>query len=542
MPPMPSATLSNATASPLTARAACRRTGSVTARGTAGRLGPILVALGVVALIAVAFGLRLAWLSLRPPHHDEGVNGWFVERLLRDGYYRYDPRNYHGPAYFYLLAASRAVLGFGITALRVPAAVIGACACFVPLLLSRQIGRRSAFAACALLVISPTLVYYARDAIHETLLAALGLLAACCTVRWAATRRAAWLFAAGAAFAAMIATKETTIVFAGVVGLWLGAEIAVGSARARRLQVFRRPLAWSWRAAAITAGVVAVAAAVHIALFTGLLRVPDGIAETLRRSIRAYAIWRATGEGHTGHDKPWTYYLALAGRYELVLYGLALAGAIAGWRDRVVRAFAAIGFGMLAAYSSIAYKMPWLPLSWLVLLSIPAGHGAVAIATWLGGRRAALGFAVALAAAAPLAITVRSSFVQPADPDEALAYVHTAPDYATWFGLIQEVAGVVGPARLRIAVEHEVQWPLAWALLPYRTTWDAKGDEDIIIAAPRRAASVEATLTRRYYRRQFLVRDNAEPAIVYVRAPWRASPPLRATFTLVGPDRTPSRS
>lgn len=537
---MPSATSSNA--NPLTARAACLRTRSVTARGTAERLGPILIALGAVASIAVAFGLRLAWLSLRPPHHDEGVNGWFVERLLRDGYYTYDPRNYHGPAYFYLLAASRAALGFGITALRLPAAVIGACACFLPLLLSRQLGRRSAFVACAMLAISPTLVYYARDAIHETLLATLGLLAACCAVRWAATRRAGWLFVAGAAFAAMVATKETTIVFAGVVCLWLGAEIAVDSVTARRLVVFRRPIAWSWRTAAIAAGVVAVAVAVHIALFTGLLRVPDGIVATLRRSVRAYAIWHATGEGHTGHDKPWTYYLALAGRYELVLYGLALVGAIAGRRDRLVRAFAAVGFGMLAAYSSIAYKMPWLPLSWLVFLSIPAGHGALVIARWLGARRAALASAVALAAAMPLAITVRSSFLQPADPDEALAYVHTAPEYATWFGLIQEVAGVLGPMRIRVAVDHDVQWPLAWALLPYRTTWGAAGDEDIIIAAPARAGAIEATLTRRYYRRQFLVRDSAEPAIVYLRAPWMASSRLRATFSLVGPARTPTRS
>src|SRR5262245_9452600 len=48
-------------------------------------------------ILAVAALLRLAWLPLRPPHSDEGVDGWFAEKVLSDGFYHYDPENYHGP-------------------------------------------------------------------------------------------------------------------------------------------------------------------------------------------------------------------------------------------------------------------------------------------------------------------------------------------------------------------------------------------------------------------------------------------------------------
>ena len=40
---------------------------------------------------------------MKPPHFDEGINGWFVDQMMRTGYYKYDPSNYHGPLHFYVL-------------------------------------------------------------------------------------------------------------------------------------------------------------------------------------------------------------------------------------------------------------------------------------------------------------------------------------------------------------------------------------------------------------------------------------------------------
>jgi hypothetical protein len=91
------------------------------------------VLLVLLALIALCASLRLVALEHRPPHHDEGVNGWFVEKIQTDGYYAYDPSNYHGPSYFYLLTAARETLGFGLWQLRLPGALVGIALCLLPL-------------------------------------------------------------------------------------------------------------------------------------------------------------------------------------------------------------------------------------------------------------------------------------------------------------------------------------------------------------------------------------------------------------------------
>ena len=44
----------------------------------------------------------LLHLALKPLHHDEGVNGFFLTNLFRDGVYKYDPANYHGPTLYYI--------------------------------------------------------------------------------------------------------------------------------------------------------------------------------------------------------------------------------------------------------------------------------------------------------------------------------------------------------------------------------------------------------------------------------------------------------
>ncbi len=474
----------------------------------------------VLVLIAVAAFVRIWQLELRPPHHDEGVNGWFAERVAKDGYYVYDPANYHGPTFFYLLAAARKVLGFGLWQLRLPAALIGLAACFLPLLLRRRIGLPAALAACAVLATSPTLVYYARYAIHETLLAGLGLLATACTLRWADRSSARWLFGAGAAIAGMVATKETTVLFIAAGMLWFAGEVAAETLRARSLVIFGRRGAASLRGLAAIGAVLATMVVIHVVMYTGAFRVPGRIGEQLWRSVQAYLLWQKTGIDESGHIKSVWYYVHLGLRYEAVLYGLALVGTVTRFRERAIRGPAIVGFAMLGLYSAIPYKMPWLPTSWLMLLAIPAGAGAVVLVRlarrWLG--RMAVVVVVTTTLVPALAITWRSSFVDPADVSEDLAYVHTSTDYNEWFGYVQLAARLEGTRNVRIAIDSDVVWPLPWAMTPYRNArWQALGDEHVIIAAQSRAIAVESRLAARYLRRTYRFRDSAEPVVVYLR-------------------------
>ena len=54
-------------------------------------------------ILALAAFLRFFLLGIKPPHFDEGINGWFVDQVMKNGFYRYDPTNYHGPLHFYVL-------------------------------------------------------------------------------------------------------------------------------------------------------------------------------------------------------------------------------------------------------------------------------------------------------------------------------------------------------------------------------------------------------------------------------------------------------
>ena len=65
-----------------------------------------------IAILAGAILLRLMAVDLKPLHHDEGVNGYFLTSLVRAPHtYRYDPTNYHGPSLYYLAWLSSTVLG-----------------------------------------------------------------------------------------------------------------------------------------------------------------------------------------------------------------------------------------------------------------------------------------------------------------------------------------------------------------------------------------------------------------------------------------------
>ena len=45
-------------------------------------------------------------------HHDEGVNGNFMVSLFRNGYYHYDPANYHGPTLYYAALLTTSIASF----------------------------------------------------------------------------------------------------------------------------------------------------------------------------------------------------------------------------------------------------------------------------------------------------------------------------------------------------------------------------------------------------------------------------------------------
>jgi predicted membrane-bound mannosyltransferase len=103
----------------------------------------------VIAILLIAAFLRMYDLPLVPFHHDEGVNGNFLVRLVRENQYKYDPENYHGPTIYYLTAvipwilktlfgaAASETYGLNTTTARMVTAVFGFSHCVVASALSQ---------------------------------------------------------------------------------------------------------------------------------------------------------------------------------------------------------------------------------------------------------------------------------------------------------------------------------------------------------------------------------------------------------------------
>ena len=165
----------------------------------------------------VAFGalLRFLFLSMKPPHFDEGINGWFVDQMMKTGFYRYDPTNYHGPLHFYILFLSQALFGRHIWALRLPVVLASIGSIFVTLKFEPFVGRTVSRIAALAMAISPAFIFYGRYSIHEvwlllfSMLFVLGLLGL-----WRLGTRG-YLWCVGIGIAGMILTKETYIIHIG---------------------------------------------------------------------------------------------------------------------------------------------------------------------------------------------------------------------------------------------------------------------------------------------------------------------------------------
>lgn len=126
-------------------------------------------------ITAVATFLRFFWLELKPFHHDEGVNGFFLTNLFRDGVYKYDPANYHGPTLYYISLAFAKVFGLETIPIRWSVAIWGVLTVVLAFFLRRYIGKVGALFAALFLALSPGMVYISRYFIHEIFFVFLSL-------------------------------------------------------------------------------------------------------------------------------------------------------------------------------------------------------------------------------------------------------------------------------------------------------------------------------------------------------------------------------
>ena len=351
--------------------------------------------IAVVAIMLIAAILRLYDLNLVPLHHDEGVNGNFLVRLVREGYYHYDPANYHGPTLYYFAAALAWILKpfvgsnanlttFGI---RFVPALFGLATIGLIFTLRRNLGTVATLSAAFLLAVSPGAVYLSRYFIHETLFVFFTLGIVVALLKYFENPRAIHLILAALSAALLFATKETAMISVAVLiialvvtqvycAFWRSVgntpkkkKGGLGKERDYRTLVERAGGSSALVLALVVAVTVFIAAYIlfYSSFFTNY---PQGVYD----SLKTFKIWTKTGQ--EAHKHPLATYIWWLLEQESPLLVLAAMGAILAVL-KPLKSFALFSalwaFGLVAAYSLIAYKTPWLALNFIVPLALTGG-------------------------------------------------------------------------------------------------------------------------------------------------------------------------
>lgn len=125
--------------------------------------------IGCIIITAISIFWRFWQLELKPLHHDEGVNSFFLTTLFKEGVYKYDPANYHGPDLYYIALAFSKMFGLNTISIRASVAIFGVLTVVLAFFLKDYLGKIGSLAAAAFLALSPGMVYISRYFIHEIL-------------------------------------------------------------------------------------------------------------------------------------------------------------------------------------------------------------------------------------------------------------------------------------------------------------------------------------------------------------------------------------
>jgi uncharacterized protein (TIGR03663 family) len=447
-----------------------------------------------LTILAVALAFRIPSLADRPMHADEAVLADKFGGLLETGSYRYNPRDYHGPALAWLtLIPARAMKAHRYvelteTTLRIVPALCGVLLAMMPLLMADGLGRSPAVVAAAVTAISPAMVYYSRYYIPEMLLTTLTCATIVSGYRYARSGKARWAIAAGTSAGLMFAAKETAAIAVGCMLVALAVTV--------RPKPHKNDSNKLWHCAAA----LAIAVLIPLAMF--------GFADSWRAAM-GYT-QRAFGEPAHGH--PWNYYLSLlVWRHDaggpIWSEGLTVALAALGVSLQLTRKTTArktAGAGLLQflsvyacaitlAYSLIPYKTPWCVLGPLHAMILLAGAGAIALLERLRGKsRIAVACVLAVGAAHLGFEAWRASFPLASDPRNPYAYAPTSRDVYAVRDSIEKLARShpQGNEMLIQVLGAENLWPLPWYLrtYPHVEWWRRLGPgfhpADVILLTP----------------------------------------------------------
>ncbi len=430
-----------------------------------------------LAILVAAALLRLLFLTEKPLHHDEGVNGNFLVTLFRTGYYHYDPANYHGPTLYYLAVIPTAInnvfhWGHGLSTfgIRFVTAAFGIGVVWLMLCLRRWMGDAGSLAAAVFAAVSPGFVFFSRYFIHEILFVffTLGVLVAWLWYR--ETGRQRYLMLASASAAMMFATKETWLITAAVwliaipcTTIWMRLLKRTDESAKKRTVEIGSDLP-DQKKQFLQAGLLFVA--IGVLFYSSFFTNPKGILD----SVRTFTYWTSTGQ-HGIYNREWSTYLQWLWQEEapiLVLGTIGTVVALVRAHSRAVVFAAFWTMGIIAAYSLVPYKTPWLVLSLILPLVLMAGY--LIQEMYKPGLRAFTALIGIGAVCFSLYQAIDISFIHYDENTESYPYIygHTFRDFLSLIKEIDTIAAANPAGKdIGISVLSPEHWPMPWYLRDY---------------------------------------------------------------------------
>jgi uncharacterized protein (TIGR03663 family) len=516
-------------------KAAARNTGQAATDTDSGgsdapEITPLVWRIASLTILAGAAFIRLYELGLKPMHHDEGVNGFFLTKLYNSGVYNYDPANYHGPTLYYFALVPTKLnafifggSGLSTVAVRLVPAIFGIATVWLALCLRRNLGTVGALCAAALIALSPGDVYISRYFIHEAhfVFFTLGIVVA--ALRYYESADPVYLLLASLSAALLFATKETAIISVAVLGLALAfasvyMRLARGNAGApwekkraeprkakKKVAPQEEPLARFgglsnvalWSAVAL-----AVFIFVSVLFYSSFFTYWEGVAGALK----SFQVWAKTGTKEHTHEL-YTYLIWLI-QEESPLLLLGPAGAMIALirrRNRFAIFAGAWAFGILAAYSLIPYKTPWLMINITVPLALIGGYAVNELYNFEGELKLRIA-ALALAAVALIFCCTQSvilNFYHYDDEKYPYVYAHTYREFLSMVNKIDLLAKRAGTGmQTGITITAREYWPLPWYLRDYERAGFfgsmTATDEPIVVGSVDQQSELDSVLGDRY--------------------------------------------
>ena len=183
--------------------------------------------LAYLTIVSLAILTRFWDLGTRAMNHDESLHTYYSWKLYDHYEYTHNPLM-HGPFLFHANALSYFLFGDNDVTGRIVPAIFGVALVMMPALLRspRLLGRWGALTASAVLLFSPSILYYSRFIRHDIYALTATFLIVIAALRYLERPERRWLVTAGAATGFLFCTKEVSFIVAFIIVTFLAIIIS----------------------------------------------------------------------------------------------------------------------------------------------------------------------------------------------------------------------------------------------------------------------------------------------------------------------------